>query len=83
MTPKKITSMFNDHFSTVGSKIEKMIPLAQGDFKEYFNKKDGNGNLVINPMYSFFLAPTVPSEVEKLIDALDTSKSTCPNSIYS
>ena len=49
--------MFNNHFSTVGSKIEKKIPLAQGDFKEYFNKKDDNGNLIINPMYSFFLPP--------------------------
>ena len=79
--PRKITNMFNNHFSTIGSKIEQKIPIVPGSYKEYFNKKDINGNLLFNSPHSFFLAPTAPSEVEKLIDALDIKKSTGPNSI--
>ena len=53
-----------------------------GNFKNYLNKKDTNGKLFINPDgLSFFLSPTVPGEVEKIIDALDMKKSTGPNSI--
>ena len=73
--------MFNNHFSTIGSKIEQKIPIVPGSYKDYFNKKDINGNLLFNSPHSFFLAPTAPSEVEKLIDALDIKKSTGPNSI--
>ena len=80
--PKKISKLFNHHFATIGSKIEQKILPAEGNFKDYFNKKDSEGNLIINPVNSsFFLAPTVPGEVEKLIDALDSTKSTGPNSV--
>ena len=79
--PSKITNTFNDYFSTIGSKIEQKIPFAQGNFKDYFNKKDKDGNLRINSTDSFFLAPTVPAEIEELIDALDMKKSTGPNGI--
>ena len=71
----------NNHFSTIGSKIEQNIPFTPGNFKDYFNKKDSNGKLIINSANSFFLTPTVPGEVETIIDALDTKKSTGPNSV--
>ena len=79
--PKKICNTLNNNFSTIGSKIEPKIPFTPGNFKDYFNKKDGNGNLIINSANSFFLSPTVPGEVEKIIDALDMKKSTGPNSV--
>ena len=42
---KKIANIFNDHFSTVGSKIEQKIPFNPGNLQDYFNKKDKNGKL--------------------------------------
>ena len=46
------------------------------------NKKDKNGKLFINSIgSSFFLSPTTPGEVEKIIDDVDVKKSTGPNSI--
>ena len=81
--PSRISNIFNDHFTTIGSKIEQKIPFEPGNFKHYFNKKDKNGNLIINSINSLYLAPTVPGEVENIIDALDMKKSTGPNGIYS
>ena len=52
-----------------------------GNYKDYFNKKDKNGNLFINSANSFFLSPTSPSEIEKIINDLDIKKCTGPNSI--
>ena len=40
--PQKMSNTFNDHFSTIGSKIEQILSL--GNFKDYFNKKDKMGN---------------------------------------
>ena len=79
---KKIASIFNNHFSTIGSKIEQGIPFHPGNFKDYLNKKDKNGKLFVNSTNtSFFLSPTMPREVEKIIDAPDVKKSTGPNSV--
>ena len=75
INPKKISNIFNDHFSTLGSKIEQKIPFELGNYKNYFNKKDKNGNLFINSANSFFLSPTNPSEIEKIINDLDIKKS--------
>ena len=69
---KIISNMFNDHFSTIGSQVEQKICF----------QPDLNGNVFINPTGpSFFLFPTVPGEVEKIIDALNMKKSTGPNCI--
>ena len=81
INPKKISNIFNDHFSTLGSKIEQKIPFESGNYKDYFNKKDKNGNLFINSANSFFLSPTSPSEIEKIINDLDIKTCTGPNSI--
>ena len=70
--PRKISHKFNHYFSTIGPDTERMIPTVPGSFKDYFTKKDVNGKLLINPSNSsFFLLPTVPGEVERIIDDLD------------
>ena len=81
--PLKISNIFNDHFSTVGEKVQQKIPVdSTGNFKDYLNKRDNNGRLFINPDgCSFFLSPTVPGEITKIIDALDHTKSAGPNGI--
>ena len=80
--PKIISNVFNGYFSSIGPKIERKIPIVPGSFKEYFEIKDVSGKSLINPSNaSFFLSPTVPAEIEKLIDALEIKKSTGPNSI--
>ena len=59
-----------------------MIPIGPGSFKDYFNKKDVNGKLLINPSNSsFLLSPTVLWEVERIIDELEMKKSNGPNSV--
>ena len=54
--PQNIANIFNDHFSTVGEKVQQKIPIDKtGNFKDYFSKRDQNGNLYINPEgFSFF-----------------------------
>ena len=79
---KTISSMFNNYFSTIGTSIESKIPKVPGSFRDYFNKKDLNGRRFINPSNSsLFLSPTVPGDIEELIDNLDVKKSTGPNSV--
>ena len=80
--PQVISYMFNNYFSSIGPKIERKIPIVPGSPKDYFKRKGINGKLLINPNNaSFFLSPTVPGEIEKLIDNLDDKKSSGPNSI--
>ena len=80
--PKKVSNIFNDHFSSIGSKIEQKIPFQPGNYNDYLNKKDNSNKLIINfENNSFFLSPTVPEEVEKIINALDIKKSTGPNGV--
>ena len=74
--------MFNDHFSSVDIKIKQKNPYQTGNFKDYLNRRDAKGKLFINTSTnSLFLSPTVPVEVEKIIDGLDMKKATGPNSI--
>ena len=37
--PNKISNIFNDHFSTIGKKIERKIPFTPGNFYDYLNKR--------------------------------------------
>lgn len=79
---KSIANIFNDHFSTLGAKVQQKIPLEQGDFRDYLKKRGKDNKVVINPDgHSFFLSPTLPDEIEKIIDKLNSSKSTGPNGI--
>ena len=79
--PTKIANIFNNHFSTVGTKVDSKIPHVPGSYKTYLTKKDINNKPFLNPSYSFFLSPTVPPEVAKIIDSLDLKKSTGPMSL--
>ena len=80
--PNTIGNIFNDHFSTLGAKVQQKIPHEDGDFREYLKRKDKHGKAIINPDdHTFFLSPTQPHEIEKIIDKLNASKSTGPNGI--
>ena len=79
--PQKIANIFNDHFSTAGSKVDSKIPRVPGSYKSYLSKKDKNNKPFLNPPDSFFLSPVIPSEVSKIIDSLDLKKSTGPMSL--
>ena len=46
--PKKISNIFNDHFASIGSKIEQKIPYKPGNFKDYLNRKNVNGKPCID-----------------------------------
>ena len=43
--PWKIANIFNDHFATIGSNVQQKIPIERGNFKDYLNKRDVNGNI--------------------------------------
>ena len=78
----KIANIFNDHYSTIGTKVQQKIPTQPGNFKPYFRKKRSDGRFFINPDgSSFFLSPTIPEEITEIIDALDISKSSGPNGV--
>ena len=48
--------------------------------RDYFNMKNYEGQFYFNSADSFFLLPTVPLEVEKIIDDLNANKATGPMS---
>ena len=80
--PNAIGNIFNDHFASLGAKVQQKIPHADGDFREYLTKKNKLNKVIINPDdHTFFLSPTQPDEIEKIIDKLNPSKSTGPNGI--
>ena len=84
--PGTIGNIFNDHFSTLGATVQGKIPHAEGSYKDYLNKRSknergeiGKGKLLINPNgCSFFLSATGPDEIAKVIERLDSSKSSGP-----
>ena len=78
----KIANIFNDHYSTIGLKVQQKIPNQTGNYRSYLSKLRQDGKPFINPDgSSFFLCPTAPAEIAKIIDGLDISKSTGPNGI--
>ena len=79
---KTIANIFNDHFSTLGAKVQDKIPQQEGSYSSYLRKKLPNGKSAINPDgHTFFLSPTKPEEISKIIDCLNPNKSTGPNGI--
>ena len=80
--PTNIANIFNDHYSTIGLKVQQKIPNQIGDYRSYLRKLRHDGKPYINPDgSSFFLCPTVPPEISKIIDGLDIHKSTGPYGI--
>ena len=84
--PRIIGNMFNDHFSTLRTNVQAKIPHADGSYTNYLTKRGknengerGKGKLFINPNgCSLYLTATGPDEIQKIIEHLDTSKSTGP-----
>ena len=77
-----IANIFNEHFSTLGAKVQEKIPRQEGSYNSYLNKRSPDGKPIINPDgHTFFLSPTKPDEISKIIDCLNLKKSTGPNGI--
>ena len=76
---QKISNIFNEHYATLGAKVQQKIPTQEGDYKFYLDKRDKNGKRFINPDgCTFYLSPAGPVEVEKIIDDLNLKKSIGP-----
>ena len=78
-----IANKFNNYFSTIGEQVSIRIPAGNGNFRDFLTKRDSNNIPYINQPNSFYLEPTIPQEIEKLIDSLDLKKSVGPMSIPS
>ena len=75
----KIANIFNEHYATLGSKVQQKIPTQEGDYNFYLDKRDKNGKRYINPDgCTFYLSPAGPAEIEKIIDEINVKKSTGP-----
>ena len=73
--PTKVANMFNEHFATIGSKIGIKISPEPGSYRDYLTKRNRNGKPFINPTSApFFLSPTLPGEIELIINCLNTSR---------
>ena len=52
----QIANVFNDHFSSLGKKVQRKIPIERGSYRSYLLKRNNNGKYVINPDgQTFFL----------------------------
>ena len=68
----EISNVFNNHFSTLGSKVQQKIPIERGSYNSYLYKKNKNGKFFINPDGQvFFLSPTDKKEVSDIIGNLN------------
>ena len=79
--PTKISNIFNNHFSSIGASIDRKIPQVPGNYKDYFYKRDKNGQLLHKTPVAFFLEPAAPKEIEKIIDGINSKKSVGPFSL--
>ena len=65
-----------------GVTVQQKIPMVEGNYNSYLYKRSTSGEQIINPDgLTFFLSPTKPDEISKIIDRLDSRKSTGPNGI--
>ena len=72
--PTKIANEFGNYFSTVGKTFAEKTPKPKTNIEMYIAKIEENNK-------SFFLYPTNPYEVTKLIDSLKNKKSSGPDQI--
>ena len=68
-----VVEIFNDFFINIGPNIARKIPKSNKHFSSYLNH--------LNVNHSIYLKPTDTSEIIKIINNLDNSKSLGPNSI--
>ena len=79
---QKISNIFNEHYATLGAKVQQKIPTEDGDCNFYLDKQDKNGKRFINPDgCMFYLSPAGPADIDKIIDWLSFKKSTGPYGI--
>ena len=71
--PREIANEFNSHYTKVAEKILKK--------RKYKGNKTYQSYLKDRNSSTFLMNPTSPSEIEKIINKFDTTKSTGPNSI--
>ena len=71
--PYRIANVFNKYFVNIGPSIDKSIPKAKTDFRNYLK------NIKVNT--TFFLSPTIPEEIFDIIVSLVKKKSLGPNSL--
>ena len=64
-----------------GGKYKKRLVTNSLGFRDFLNKKDSNGRQYLHAPDSFFLSPTIPAEVEIIINSLDLKKSVGPVSL--
>ena len=70
--PKKMTEMFNNHFSQVGPKLEKRIGPTNERYEDYLNERVEN---------SLIIESTNDDEVLSVIKQFKNGKATGPNSL--
>ena len=66
--PTKIANIFNNHYSTIGSKVQQKIPNQRGDYRSYLSKLRPDGKPCINPEGSSFI--WVPPFLQRLLKLL-------------
>ena len=70
--PKIISEKFNDFFVNIGNKVEAKIPNSKSSFLNFLKNRASN---------SMFVTPVDDIEVLNMLNKLDKSKSSGPNSI--
>ena len=70
--PKTVANEFNEYFSNIADKVRAKIPETKASYKDFLTKRCRN---------SFFFRPTEKEEILKIINSIDQTKSTGPNSI--
>ena len=70
--PMEISNIFNNYFSSIGTKIKLNISFSHKHFSDFLKNLSN---------ISFFVSPTDKTETENVISSFDSNKSVGPNSI--
>ena len=70
-----LANTFNQHFATIGLKVGNSILPVDGHFSDFLTKRDVKNKPFIDLLYAFYLSPTIPDEVAKIIDSLSIKTS--------
>ena len=52
---QKIANIFNEHYATLGTKVQQKIPTQEGDYNFYLDKRDKNGRRFMKAAHFIFL----------------------------
>ena len=70
--PKETANHFNNFFTSVADSLRSKLPPSNSHFSGFLKNRNPN---------SFFLRPTTPEEIAKVIGSFSDAKSSGPNSI--